>query len=142
MKPIFILLVVLIGLDTYGQAVQVRVLQLEKDRFKAMIRKDSLFLSSVLSEELLYIHSNGVQDSKATLIKNIRSGNVEYHSIDLQQADIRTNNQTAWIHGVAKMKVRMGNAVNLTEMVVRYLDIYQRENGMWKLVAWQSSRLN
>jgi ketosteroid isomerase-like protein len=117
------------------------VLQLEKDRFKAMINKDSSFLDRILANDLLYIHSNGVQDSKETFIRNIMNGSLEYIAVDLQQADIRTFSQTAWIHGAAKIKVRMGKDTTEVELVIRYLDVYKREDGEWKLVAWQSAKL-
>jgi ketosteroid isomerase-like protein len=126
---------------TLGQSRQVTVLQLEKDRFKAMINRDSIFLANALADDLVYIHSNGTQDTKESLINKIMSGALQYTSVDMQQADIRTFNQTVWIHGAAKMKVRNGNDNSEMELSIRYLDIYKKENGDWKLVAWQSAKL-
>jgi len=141
-RILYSLLLILITSVSYSQARQATVLQLEKDRFKAMINKDSLFLVRALADDLLYFHSDGAQDSKETLIRNIMDGNLEYFSIELQQADIRTHSMTAWIHGAAKIKVRSGKDAAVVELTIRYLDIYKRENGEWKLVAWQSARLN
>ena len=125
-----------------GQSRQMTILQIEKDRFKAMINKDSTFLDKILASDLLYIHSNGVQDSKETLIRNIMNDNMDYIAIELTQADVRTYSQTIWIHGAAKVKVRMGKDNPEVELSIRYLDVYKREDGEWKLVAWQSARLN
>ena len=141
-RILYILLFISIATISYGQAREATILQLEKDRFKAMINKDSLFLSRAFADDLLYFHTNGMQDSKETLINNIMSGNLQYYSIDLQQADIRTHSQTAWIHGAAKIKVKNGKDTSMLELSIRYLDIYKRENGEWRLVAWQSARLN
>ena len=57
----------------FGQTRELNVLQLEKDRFKAMISKDSIKLDQVLADDLLYIHSNGIIDSKETFIKRLVS---------------------------------------------------------------------
>jgi ketosteroid isomerase-like protein len=107
-----------------------------------MINKDSLFLDRVLADDLVYIHSNGQQDTKQSLMKNILNGTLQYLSVEVQQADIRTHSQDAWIHGVAKIKVRNGQDTQEMELNLRYLDIYKKEDGEWKLVAWQSARLN
>src|ERR1700730_1738315 len=133
-RILYSLLLILITSVSYSQARQATVLQLEKDRFKAMINKDSLFLVRALAEDLLYFHSDGAQDSKETLIRNIMDGNLEYFSIELQQADIRTHSMTAWIHGAAKIKVRSGKDAAVVELTIRYLDIYKREDGEWRLV--------
>jgi ketosteroid isomerase-like protein len=126
---------------SFGQAREMTLLQLEKDRFNAMINRDSSKLARILADDLLYIHSNGVTDSKETFIKNIMSGKLEYLAVDLHQADIRTHNQTAWIHGAAKMKVRAGKDNPEVELFIRFLDVYKREGGTWRLVAWQSARV-
>ena len=137
-----IVIVFLIALNNYGQSRQITILQLEKDRFKAMINKESAFMVKTFASDLLYIHSNGMQDSKETLIQNIMNDYLDYISVELTQADVRTTNQFAWVHGAAKVKVRNGKDSPEIEMSIRYLDIYKREDGEWKLVAWQSAKLN
>jgi len=142
MRWIISLLFLLAAHYGHPQSRELNVLQLEKDRFKAMISKDSITLERILASDLLYIHSNGVIDSKETFIQNIMSGKLEYLEIDLQQADIRTHSQTAWIHGAARIKLRTGKDTPVIELSVRYLDVYKRDEGSWKLVAWQSAKVN
>ena len=125
-----------------AQTRQLNILRLETERFKAMINKDSIKLDKILANDLLYIHSNGMIDSKTTLIRNIMTGKLEYLEIDVQQSDIRTHSQTAWIHGSARVKVRNGINTPEVEFYIRYLDIYKKHEGTWQLVAWQSARLN
>jgi ketosteroid isomerase-like protein len=141
-RILYCLLLILISASGHSQSRQITILQLEKDRFRAMINKDSLFLDRVLADDLVYIHSNGQQDTKQSLMKNILNGTLQYLSVEVQQADIRTHSQDAWIHGVAKIKVRNGQDTQEMELNLRYLDIYKKEDGEWKLVAWQSARLN
>ena len=139
--PFVLFALLCLPLVSTAQSRQVAVLQLEKDRFKAMINRDSMFLANALAEDLVYVHTNGMQDTKESLINKIMGGTLQYTSVDLQQADIRTFNQTVWIHGAAKIKVRNGKDTPEIELSIRYLDIYKREDGVWKLVAWQSARL-
>jgi ketosteroid isomerase-like protein len=143
MRNLPLILFVFCGLafSANGQSRQAAVLQLEKDRFKAMINHDSAFLSNALAEDLLYVHSNGMQDTKESLVNKIMAGTLQYTSIEVQQADIRMFNQTAWIHGAAKIKVRNGKDASEIELSISYLDIYKREGGEWRLVAWQSAKL-
>ena len=139
--PLILLVLVVFVLSANSQSRQAAVLQLEKDRFKAMINHDSTFLANALAEDLLYVHSNGMQDTKESLMNKIMSGALQYSSIEVQQADIRMFNQTAWIHGAAKIKVRNGKDAAEIELSISYLDIYKREDGEWRLVAWQSAKL-
>ena len=142
MRPLLSSLFLLLIFNTgFAQALETRILKLEKARFNAMIAKDGKYLNSILSDDLVYIHSNGAQDTKESFINSITSGKLQYFSIDVQNADIKINNSTAWIHGAAKMKVRNGNDAPVMELSIRFLDIYKRQGGLWKLVAWQSARL-
>ena len=141
LRLLYFLLLLFAFNSGFAQAVETRILKLEKARFNAMIAKDGKYLNSVLSDDLVYIHSNGAQDTKESFINSITSGKLQYFSIDVQNADIKVNNSTAWIHGAAKVKVRNGNEAPIMELSIRFLDIYKREGGLWKLVAWQSARL-
>jgi ketosteroid isomerase-like protein len=107
-----------------------------------MITRDSIKLDRLLANDLIYIHSNGIIDSKTTFIRNIMTGRLEYLDIELHQADIRTHSQTAWIHGAARVKVRNGKDTPVVELIIRYLNVYKKDEGSWKLVAWQSAKLN
>ena len=142
MRRILYSLILLLAFNTvFAQATETKILKLEKARFNAMISKDGNYLNSVLSDHLVYIHSNGSQDTKESFINSITSGKLQYFSIDVQNTDIKINGSTAWIHGAAKMKVRNGNDAPVMELSIRYLDIYRRDGGLWKLVAWQSARM-
>lgn len=140
-RLLYLLILFFISGCSFAQAVETRILKLEKARFNAMIAKDGKYLNSVLSDDLVYIHSNGAQDTKVSFINSITSGKLQYFSIDVQNTDIKVHGATAWIHGAAKMKVRNGNDAPVLELTIKYLDVYKRDGGLWKLVAWQSARM-
>lgn len=97
MISFFLLLLVKLS---YGQSKKDDLLKTEKLRFKAMQEKDSSLLKKVLSEELIYTHSNGVKDTRQSLIASIMNGQLEYQSIDIEQMDAETDGN--WWHGKAQ----------------------------------------
>ena len=55
------------------------VLNAESARFEAMIRRDTVQLRQVLSDDLVYIHSNGLVETKMEHISSIsKTINVPY----------------------------------------------------------------
>ncbi|HKP31466.1 MAG TPA: nuclear transport factor 2 family protein [Chitinophagaceae bacterium] len=142
MSRLLLLTLALLLFNTgFGQALETKILKMERARFNAMIAKDGSYLNAVLSDNLVYIHSNGAHDTKESFITSITAGTLQYFSIDVQNTDIRIHGSTAWIHGAAKMKVKNGKDAQIVELSIRYLDIYKRDGGLWKLVAWQSARM-
>src|SRR5450432_572724 len=55
-----------------------RLISLEKRRFELMIHHDTTQLSSLLADSLIYIHSSGVIDNKASFMKDIGSEHITY----------------------------------------------------------------
>jgi hypothetical protein len=63
-----LLLVLLTGLSGRVHAQDIpdqRLMAMEKMRFDAMIRQDTVTLSRILANDLIYIHTNGVIDYKS-----------------------------------------------------------------------------
>jgi ketosteroid isomerase-like protein len=54
------------------------VLNREKQRFAAMVRKDVAFLSQVLADGLVCTHSGGNMDTEASFIDRLTSGRLAY----------------------------------------------------------------
>lgn len=66
-----------------GPAQQVvrEVLQAEEERRQALLTGDLSRLDALLSPDLVYIHSSGGQDSKASYLAHMRSGGLKYLSM-------------------------------------------------------------
>ena len=57
------------------------VLQAEQSRRLALLAGDLERLDALLSPQLVYIHSSGGQDSKASYLEHMRSGSLKYLSL-------------------------------------------------------------
>ena len=112
---------------------------LERQRFLAMQHVDVASLNRILSDDLIYTHANGLQQTKAELIGVLGSGEFKYESISAEGARVRVYDQAAMVTGRAAMKIKSGQGEQTFKLC--YLDVYVKQNGRWQMVAWQSSRV-
>jgi len=113
------------------------VIDAERRRFDAQVSKDYAVLDQVLADDLIYTHSNGNTDTKASYIQSIRDGKSSYGSVDVLEQNVRLYGTTAVIKGICLIKTP-GQA---TDLKLSYTDVYVRKNGQWQMVTWQSLKL-
>lgn len=112
----------------------------EKERFIAMQSKDSVNLERLLHPDLIYSHSNGMTEDKQKHIHNIMSGFIEYKQIDNEDFKIRSYDNMTLTNGIIKVK----GIINKSPFEVRllYSAVYVKYLETWKLINWQSTKLN
>jgi ketosteroid isomerase-like protein len=114
--------------------------ELERQRFQAMERVDVATLNRILSDDLIYTHANGLQQTKAELIGVLGSGDFKYESITPDQdVRVRIFDQAAVVTGRAAIKIKARGEEQSFQIC--YLDVYVKQEGRWQMIAWQSSRL-
>lgn len=123
-----------------AQSPTEKVIALEKQRFAAMMSRDTAFLHRVLATDLLYSHTTGNVDTKASFIRSIGSGTLQYQQMELEDVASRTYKNTVVLNGRMTIKVLYNGQV--LEMKIKYLDVYRKAGKDWQLVAWQSAKLN
>lgn len=137
MRFLFCTLLFLSGLLTGANAQNVDPLEtLERQRFAAMINKDIAFLDKVLSDDLVYVHSNGLTETKADHISHLETGFLVYHSIQPDGIKVFHHGKTAVITGKITVNVTLQD--RKIEVPLRYMDVYVKHKGKWQLAAWQS----
>ena len=120
-------------------AAEADVLRADDNRFEAMRKKDWTALDSVLADDLTYVHSTARLESKAEHVQNLRDGKPHYRGIAPRDRRARVFGDVGIVSGVSEMHVeRDGKARHFT---VRYLAVYARTSGMWRMTAWQSTRV-
>lgn len=122
-----------------GQEQQ--VLQAEKDRFAAMIKVDEPVLNKLLSDDLVYIHSTALLQTKKEFIGTLKEGAIKYISMTPSAPDlkVRIAGSVAVVTGVAAVHVvDHGTDKN---MKIRYTEVHTNRNGSWQLMSWQSTVL-
>ena len=130
----FITLLVLISIETLAQS---DLLEREKLRFQVMTKQDTIALAGMLSDDLVYTHSSGATDNKKQIIKSVGAGTYRLIEI-LDQKPIQWKN-TGIIAGKARMIVYAQNEERT--LVLKYQSVYRLEKNQWKMVAWQSLRI-
>ena len=114
--------------------------QTELQRFEAMTTRDTARLSPLLSDGLTYTHSNGLTENKAEHLHNIAGGKIVYQSMESEAMNVRVHGRAAVITGVVHVKgLYQGKEFDIR---LSYTNAYFKEKGKWKLVAWQSGRIN
>jgi metal-dependent HD superfamily phosphatase/phosphodiesterase len=101
---------------------------------------DVAALNRILSDDLIYTHASGFEQTEAELIGVLGSGDFKYESINVEGSRVRVYDQTAVVTGRAMMKIKSGQGEQIFKLC--YLDVYVEQNGRWQMVAWQSSRVD
>ncbi len=118
---------------------QLKFEALERQRFEAMTTKNTAALEVMLSDQLTYTHSNGLIEDKQQHLENIRTGKLQYRSIQPEEMKLRFYRRTVVGTGI----VNVTGVLNEKEFSIqlRYTDIYVKQKGKWRLAAWQSLKL-
>ncbi len=116
------------------------MLRAEHARFEAMIAADTAALRKMLHPDLLYIHSNGLEESADDLIASVAAGDIVYQSFEPQQPPrVQIFGETALVDGLVRVRGRYrGDAFQVD---LRYTSVYRKVKGSWWLIRWQSLKV-
>ena len=117
-------------------AAQIR--DAETRRYAAMVANDAKALDALLADDLVYTHSTAATETKKEFIDRLSSG-LRYTKVDQREQHVRVFGDVALVNGLNTMHVeRKGEPVTFG---IRFLAVYVREDGAWRMRAWQSTRL-
>jgi len=120
-------------------AAEAEVLQADDRRFEAMRKEDFPALEAVLADDLTYVHSTARLESKSEHVGNLRAGKPHYRGIAPRDRKVRVHGDTGIVNGVSEMHVE--SAGKEQRFTVRYLAVYSKSGGAWRMIAWQSTRV-
>jgi ketosteroid isomerase-like protein len=112
------------------------ILGLEEQRFKAMIARDFAGLDKLVHAELLYTHSSGVTDTKASWLESMKSGKVKYQSASCSERQVKFFGDVALVRGKAAIEAEIGGQPRTLKLL--FLNAWVRTPQGWKFAAWQS----
>ncbi len=116
-----------------------RIIALDKERMKAMADKDIAKLNDLLCKDLVYTHSSARIDTKQSLIGAMESGGTVYTSVEPSDVAAQDLGDAVVLTGIARISVVSNGKPN--SFGVRFTDVYQNQNGTWRMVTWQSTKL-
>ena len=129
-------------ISVYGQSFTRDVLKIEKQRFTAMVNKDTSFLKKIFADSLIYIHTDGHVDSKKSLLNALVEGDLDYKQMELKEVTYKVYEKIVILSGSMDVIVFSKKAGKTLDLNIHYLDVYKYDHKRWQLIAWQSSKLN
>jgi hypothetical protein len=115
------------------------IIELDQKRMTAMAQKDVAALKNMLCKTLVYTHSSGRLDTKESLIAGMESGKTVYTSIVPSDVKAQDLGNAVVLTGVAAIGVNSNGKPNAFR--VRFTDVYENQNGTWRMVTWQSTKI-
>ena len=137
--------VVICGPRTQRAAAQARnekieqeVIKVEEDRLQAFKNSDAATLNRIFDDDFTYTNTKGEIHTKAELIGDVTSGRLTYNTLVHSDVHVRVYGDTAILTGrSASVYVEDGKEGGRTPR--RYMNIFIRKNGQWRLVARQET---
>ncbi|MSQ19925.1 MAG: nuclear transport factor 2 family protein [Betaproteobacteria bacterium] len=120
-----------------AEAVKLEIKTLEDRRYQAMIAKDAATLDKLLGAGLVYTHSYGGADSKATYMDGVRSKKWDYQSIERPSEMIQVYGDTAVVTGHVKINIFADGKPKLLNS--RFTNVWVKGASGWQMVCWQST---
>ncbi|MGI4874094.1 MAG: nuclear transport factor 2 family protein [Janthinobacterium lividum] len=117
--------------------------QLERRRFDAQIAQDLPTLATIFADDLIYTHSNGHQDGKASYLESIRTGQSRYDQVDIEALTVRPYNdeQTAVVNGLIQIDLGPGADGQPAFTRIKYVVVYiKTADKGWQLVLWHAQK--
>ena len=113
------------------------ILDLEAKRIAAMVNKDLTTLDALLADDLSYAHSAGMTDTKGSFLTLIRERG-DYLGVDYSNTEVIPipGGTTVVVRGRAQIRLE-----GIASYPVLFLDVWALRDGVWKMVAWQATRI-
>ncbi len=119
--------------------IQDDVLQADDRRFDAMRKEDWAALDATLADDLIYVHSTARRESKAEHTGNLKAGKPHYRGIAARERTARVHGDVGIVNGISEMHVE--SAGKEQRFTIRYLAVYVKAGGAWRMTAWQSTKV-
>lgn len=112
------------------------ILALETRRYNAMTSNDLVALAALLHDELVYTHSSGVVDTKASYLASLRSGRTRYLSVEQREQQVKLLGEVALVIGATHIEVDV--VAVRKSLDLRSLAVWTAMPAGWQFIAWQS----
>jgi Domain of unknown function (DUF4440) len=102
-------------------------------KFKWLATSQFDSLSTLLHDDVYYIHSNGWQESKSEVLENIKSGKLTYHDVKVHASEVRLVDNTGIVTGKGTFYVSLNGKPN--EYNLFYTEVYVKTDQGIKLLS-------
>ena len=113
--------------------------RLEDQRYRAMCEGDVATLEKLLADSLVYTHSYGGSDGKASYLDGVRAKKWLYRKIERPKESIQLHGDCAVVTGHVRIElIADGKPKTLNSA---YTNVWINGPQGWQMVAWQSTPL-
>jgi ketosteroid isomerase-like protein len=121
-----------------GAATAQDIRRYEDERYRAMLAGDAEALEGLLDPALVYTHSSGIADTKASYIEGVRSKIWEYQTIAREDETIVVRGDHALVFNRLRISIHVRGAPKALDN--RALAVWSRsDDGAWRLLALHST---
>lgn len=114
------------------------VLALEERRRQALLAGDLSALQGLLADELVYVHSTGGCDRKATYLAKLSSGSLKYLSVNFHDLQVQHLQQAAVVTG--RMAAQITKDGEPKAVASLFMTVWGcGSDGAWRLHAHQGT---
>jgi len=121
------------------RSLEQEILELDEERKQAVIHADVLTLERIFHDDYSQITADGVIQYKTELLSWLRSGEIKYPNVHLDDYKVRFYGDTAVVTCRAQVEAELwGKEVAYQSRLTR---VWVKQEGQWQLVASQGSRI-
>jgi hypothetical protein len=127
-------------MDDNNSAAVETIRQREDALYAAMIALDYAALDDLLSDDLSYVHSTGVAESKPAYLAALKRGLYEYAAVTRHDGSTQIFGTCAVTRGTIEMMV---GATGSAKGTIRLRDVlvWVRQGATWRLTLRQATRI-
>jgi ketosteroid isomerase-like protein len=128
-----------LGADTAGNADRAILKRLSDSWDAAIVRKDQAAVAGNMAEDFRQIDGYGNLETKKSFVAGIIDAKLTINPYTVEEFEVRLYGDTALLSGRTHMTGTYDGKP--FESNYRYIDIYVRRDGQWKIVSVQITRL-
>ena len=113
---------------------------LDKSWSAAIVKADAATLEKLLADDLIYAHSTGIVDTKASYIAKIKGGKQVYKSFEIRNFNIK-------VHGDSAVSQCWGRSIGTNQNgafddKLMLIHFWVKQNNSWRLAAHQTTKID
>lgn len=116
-----------------------KVLAAEEQRTAAMLAADVDALGQILADGMVWFHSSGAKDDKASLLEQFGNGTMRCFDVKRSDFEVHIHGETAITTGMMEIDVQIGTVRKSSQS--RFMAVWIQIEGNIRLAGWQSSRI-
>lgn len=116
------------------------ILALDKQWSDSIVKGDTATLEKLLSDDLVYAHSTGIVDTKASYIAKIKERRQVYKSFEQHKPTVNIYKDSAVTFSY--VRVTGTNQAGLFDDKVMLIHFWVKQNNTWRLAAHQTTKID